>query len=187
MKKIILLFFVSLNFMSCSKSEDDEPTPQISPFDEYINETPNGTWFIMKGPNGLDTLKSIGIGIGSGQLLEQAFYRVVNVPTPRGSFNYRVSFPKTMISQADETWYSRLKLSTIRLPLEETRHIRAPYAELDFSSSSFFSRDNASGTVELKNNYQRNEIKYELFGEIDINIKGQDNAVYELKGFFWKK
>ena len=186
MKKSLLLIITSFILLSCSKSDDDV-TPQEDAFDQYIKDTPNGTWFIMKGPNSLDTLKSIGINIGSGQLLEQAFYRVVNVPTPRGAFNYRVSFPRTMIFEADETWYSRLKLSTVRLPLEETKYIKAPYAEVNFSSSSFFSSDNASGTVELKNNYERKEEKFELFGEVDITVKSRDNAVYELKGVFWKK
>lgn len=185
MKKLIVFLLTSLVIMSCSKN-DNEVSPEINPFDEYIQETPNGAWIVMKGPNGTDTLKSVGINIGSGQLLEQSFYRLVNVPTPRGSFNYRVSFPKSMILQADDTWYSRLKLSTVRLPLEETKYIKAPYAELEFSSSTFFSTDNVSGTVELKNNYQHEDNKYELFGEVDITVKGRDNAVYELKGFFWK-
>lgn len=187
MKRIIVIFFASLCILSCSKKNDDVVS-QIDVLNNLIANSNEGSWLIMTSPNGKkDTLTGQYVTFSSGQLMEQSFYRVLSVPTSKGGFNFRVSFPKTMIGKADDTWYSIHELNIERLLLEETFYLKTPYAELDFSSSTFFSSKNATGSVELKNNHKYGSSELSLFGEVIIKVEGRDNNFYDLKGFIWKK
>lgn len=187
MKKLFLYYLLAgMTLFSCSKK--DELINESEEIEEYNITSPEGSWFVLKGPNGSEEILSgNSVYYSGGQLIDQAFYRNINVFTPKGSFNFRVSFPKEMIGKADNSWFSEHLLNTTRLPLEETKYMKSIYPELNFSSSQTFSEKNASGSVKLKNYFKYKKDEFSLFGEVYIKVEGKDKNTYEIKGYFWKE
>src|SRR5690606_5105779 len=113
-------------------------------------------------------------------------YRNFNVNTTKGSFNMRISFPASWKDNVDPALYAKHTLNAVILPLEESRYIKNPYAELAFSGS-FFKNTNASGEVELKNYYKYKKTEYSLLVDVHARVEGKDGYYYDLRGYFWKQ
>lgn len=183
MRHLMTLVFVAVLFTACSKDESngEKPTPA------YVINTEEGSSFKVTGGGKAETITGAYVTLGSGQLMNQSFYRQYQISTSQGSFYVRFSFPSSMIGKAEENMFKEHTLYEYTLPLQESGTIKSVVAEAYFSSSSFFDDDNASGNVVLRNNYSVNGVNYSIFGEIDADIEGNDGIVYNVKGYFWKK
>ncbi len=183
MKYLIALVLAAVLFTACSKDggNREKPTPA------YVINTEEGSSFKVTGGGKTETITGSYVTLGSGQLMNQSFYRQYQINTSVGSFYLRFSFPSGMIGKAEENMFKEHTLYEYTLSLQESGAIRSVVAEAYFSSSSFFDGDNASGSVVLRNNYSVNGVNYSIFGEMDAAVKGTDGVMYNVKGYFWKK
>lgn len=137
------------------------------------------------------TVKLTGtfVNLGNGQLLNRSFYRQFSFDTDKGSLNIRVSFPSSMVGNADPNLYKEHTLYEFPLSLQETGRMASTVAEAYFSdtNAAFFRSGNLKGKITLRQNHVYAGVTYGLFGEVDMDVTGKDQKAYKLKGIFWKK
>lgn len=151
-------------------------------------QSEEGSELTLRHPDG--TEESIGsdviLGWINGQLLEGAYFKQLRIGTQIGTMDLKLSFPSdTSPTGLIESVH---ELREVRLPLEETPNLEKVQVELFFQSSDppFDGLTNASGTVEISLGVNTPLGVYDIAGEIDAHIAGEDGE-YGITGYFWAR
>ena len=179
MRLSIILFSIFL-FAACKKDDTNEPIKG-----KITLNTEEGCSFEVSSAGKSETITGTSVILGSGQLLNQSFFRQFNISTSKGTLNLRLSFPSSMIGKVDANMYKYHDLYEYPLDLQNTGNLSSEVAEI--FSSSIFAEGNASGIVTLKQNESINGTNYAVYGEAEFSIRGKDNITNFVKGYFWKK
>ncbi len=179
------LAFILCSILLLSACKKDAPKEPIK--NSYIIDTDQGSKFEVSNAGKTETISGSFVNLGSGQLLNQAFFRQFSISTNDGTLNLRFSFPSSMIGKVEDNLYKNHLLYEYPLSLEATNNLKELIAEAFFSSSKTFSTSNAKGKVDIKSNFSVNGTLFSVFGEVDFTVRGQDGQTYFVKGYFWKK
>lgn len=181
MRLAIILCSILL-LSACKKDDPKEPIKN-----SYIIDTEQGSKFEVSNAGKSETISGSFVNLGSGQLLNQAFFRQFRINTNDGTLDLRFSFPSSMIGKVEANLYKVHLLYEYPLSLEATNNLKELIVEAFFSNSNTFSTNNAKGKVDIKSNFSVNGTLYSVFGEVDFTVRGQDDQTYFVKGYFWKK